>query len=48
VDEPYREWWSSKGRGDIPNDFVLKVFCALQGHPEVAQKWAVLIDSILK
>jgi hypothetical protein len=24
IDEPYREWWKSKGRGDIPENYVLK------------------------
>ena len=34
VDEQCREWWRSKGRGDIPLGHVMKVQCALQGHPE--------------
>ena len=48
IDTPFREWWKSKGRPDLPKDYVLPVQKALQGHPESARLWADLIHGILK
>ena len=44
----YREWWRSKGRGDIPLGHVMKVQCALQGHPEYPRLWSKLIDKVIQ
>jgi len=48
IDKPFREWWKSKGRLDIPEGYVLRVKGALQGHPESARLWAKLIDKIIR
>ena len=48
IDTPFREWWKSKGRPDLPSNYVLPVQKALQGHPESARLWADLIHGILK
>ena len=48
IDQPFREWWKTKGRPDLPNNYVLPVQKALQGHPESARLWADLIHGILK
>ena len=48
VDKQYRDWYRSKGYGDIPEGYVLKVKKALQGHPEAARQWARLIDGLLR
>ena len=48
VDQQYREWWKSKGRGDIPLGYVLPVKHALQGHPESPRLWATMIDTIIR
>jgi deoxyuridine 5'-triphosphate nucleotidohydrolase len=50
VDQPYREWYSTKypDRPPLPDDFVLPVQGALQGHPESARLWAKLIDKIIR
>ena len=48
VDQQFREWWASKGRGDIPIGWVLPVQHALQGHPESPRLWAELIDKIIR
>ena len=47
IDQQFREWWKSKGRGAIPEGYVLKVQKALQGHPESPRLWATLIHTIL-
>ena len=48
VDQQFREWWRSKGREDIPPGYVMRVNCALQGHPESPRLWSKLIDKILR
>jgi hypothetical protein len=48
VDHQYRQWYKTKGKGDIPEGYVLKVKRALQGHPEAARLWSVLIDKLIK
>ena len=48
IDDQFREWWRSKGRGEIPAGYVLPVKRALQGHPEAPRAWATKIDSILQ
>ena len=47
IDKPFRDWWASKKRPPIPDNFVLPVRKALQGHPESPRLWAQLIDNIL-
>ena len=49
IDTPYREWWTlHKHRQPIPDNYVLPVKKALQGHPESSRSWATLIDGILQ
>jgi dUTP pyrophosphatase len=48
IDHQYRQWYKRKGKGDIPEGYVLKVKRALQGHPEAARLWSVLIDKLIK
>lgn len=48
VDNQYREWYASKGYGNIPEGHVIRARRALQGHPESARQWALLIDGILR
>lgn len=38
IDQQFREWWASKGRGEIPKGYVLPVQHALQGHPESSRE----------
>lgn len=48
MNEQYRQWWTEKMKQEpIPNDFVLPVRKALQGHPEAPRAWATLIHKIL-
>lgn len=48
IDQPYHDWWNSKHPTDpIPENYVLPVKKALQGHPESPRSWATLINSIL-
>ena len=48
VDKQYRDWYREKGYGEIPEGHVLRVKRALQGHPEAARNWALLIDGLLR
>ena len=48
VDEPFRDWWREKGRGEIPPGYVMQVHHALQGHPESPRLWSIMIDGILR
>ena len=48
LDAPFRDWWRSKDRGELPLHFVLPVKRALQGHPEAPRAWATKIDGILQ
>ena len=48
IDKPFREWWASKGRPKIPDDYVMRVQGALQGHPESPRLWSILIDKIIQ
>lgn len=34
IDKQFKEWWASKGRKPLPDNSVLPVQRALQGHPE--------------
>lgn len=51
ADEPFRNWWR-RGRypekDNIPSGWVMKVNGALQGHPESARLWALLIDKVIQ
>jgi hypothetical protein len=48
IDEPFRHWWTHcKGRPPLPNNFVLPVNNALQGHPEAPRLWEQHIHHIL-
>ncbi len=50
IDQPYREWYSKKypDRPPLDKNLVLPVHGALQGHPESARLWAILIDNIIR
>ena len=50
IDQPYREWYQHKypDKPPLPSDYVLPVKGALQGHPESARLWALLIDKVIK
>ncbi len=48
VDNQYREWYKLRFNKDIPNNYVLLVQKALQGHPESSRLWALHMDKILK
>ena len=50
VDPPYREWYRTKfpEKTSIPPGSVMRVQGALQGHPESARLWAILIDNVIK
>lgn len=50
VDENYKRWYKHKfpERPTLPDDAVLRVKKALQGHPESPRLWATLIDKLLK
>ena len=48
VDTAFKEWWvHHKQREPFPDDYVLPVLKALQGHPESPRAWATLINKIL-
>ena len=50
IDENYKRWYRSKfpDKPSLPDDYVLRVRKALQGHPESPRLWATLIDNLLK
>mmetsp|Transcript_12630 Transcript_12630/g.36754 ORF Transcript_12630/g.36754 Transcript_12630/m.36754 type:complete len:1246 (+) Transcript_12630:2039-5776(+) len=48
VDQPFRDWWSHKGRTPIPHGYVVPVLKNLQGHPEAPRQWSNHCDRILK
>ena len=50
VDDPFREWYHQKfpDRPKLEKYQVMKVLKALQGHPESARLWALLIDQIIR
>ena len=48
VDKPFREWWATLKRPEIPKGYVLQVQHALQGHPESPKLWADFIDDIIR
>jgi hypothetical protein len=47
-DKAFRGWWSSKGRDPIPDNAVIPVLAAMQGHPESGRLWEKHIDKILR
>ena len=50
IDDNYKRWYKHKfpSRPPLPDDYVLRVKKALQGHPESPRLWATLIDTLLK
>jgi hypothetical protein len=50
IDQQYKEWYKTKypNKPDILDWQVLQVKGALQGHPESARLWAILIDKIIR
>ena len=49
IDDNYKRWYKNKypDRPNLPDDYVLRVRKALQGHPESPRLWAQLIDKII-
>ena len=48
IDVQFLEWWvESEGNEPIPEDYVLLVQHALQGHPEAPRLWEIHIHAIL-
>ena len=49
IDQQYREWYANKypAKPPLPDNHVLPVLKALQGHPESPRSWATLINNIL-
>ena len=50
IDDTYRDWWTNHlGRPPIPKDCnVVRVWKAIQGHPESPRLWERHIDRILR
>ena len=50
IDENYKRWYKDKfpTKPTLPDDYVLRVRKALQGHPESLRLWANLIDKLLR
>ena len=50
IDRPYLDWYANKypDKPPIPKGYVLPVHGALQGHPESARLWALLIDKVIR
>ena len=49
IDENYKRWYKHKypDKPSLPDDYVLRVKKALQGHPESPRLWATLINNII-
>ena len=47
VDDQFRDWWTARGRPDIPKGHVIPVLKNLQGHPEAPRQWHRHIQAIL-
>ena len=49
IDDNFKRWYKHKfpNRPNLPDDYVLRVQKALQGHPESPRLWAELIDKII-
>ena len=48
IDTQYKEWYLNKFNKQIPDNYVLPVHKALQGHPESSRLWALHMDKILR
>ena len=48
VDQQFREWWKERKGQELPDGYAVKVKRALQGHPESARQWAILIDNLIR
>ena len=50
IDDNYKRWYKHKfpESKPLPDDYVLRVKKALQGHPESPRLWATLIDKIIR
>ena len=47
-DKAFHEWWvQHKGRPPIPDNHVITILLAMQGHPESPRLWEKHADSIL-
>ncbi len=48
IDAQYKEWYNRRYDKQIPDNYVLPVNKALQGHPESSRLWAKHMDQIIK
>ena len=50
LDDNYKRWYAQRHpeKPPLPDDYVVKVQKALQGHPESPRLWAELIDGIIQ
>ena len=50
LDQPYKDWYKATypDQPPLPDDYVLPVNGALQGHPESARLWSKLIDRVIR
>ncbi len=46
--QQYREWQKTRTGKDTPKGYVMRVQKALQGHPESARLWAILMDQVIR
>ena len=49
IDANYKRWYKARfpDKPNLPDDYVLRVRRALQGHPESPRLWAILINKII-
>jgi hypothetical protein len=50
IDTPFQQWYKAKypTRPPIPDNYILSVQGALQGHPESTRLWVLLINKVIK
>ena len=48
-DAAFKAWWTThKGRPPIPDNHVIPILSAMQGHPEAPRLWEKHVDKILR
>ena len=48
-DKAFHEWWTlHKQRPPLPNDYVIPINSAMQGHPKSSRLWEKHADGILR
>jgi len=48
VDRPYREWYHKKSDRNVTKGYILRVYHAIQGHPEAPRLRSVFKDNIIQ